>query len=99
MDHEYTRMAGGEEITYKLVETCGACPEQYDVFIGEAYVAYLRLRHGRFTVDCPFGVTIWTAFPKGDGIFEWEERDTYLTQAIDRIHADIYHWAVAEGES
>ena len=32
----------------KLIQTCGACPEQYDAFIGEEQVGYLRLRHGYF---------------------------------------------------
>jgi len=36
-----------------LVETCGACPEQYDAMVGDRMVGYLRLRYGNFTVTCP----------------------------------------------
>ena len=37
----------------KLVQTCSACPEQYDAFLGDELVGYLRLRFGNFTVQCP----------------------------------------------
>lgn len=70
---------------YRLQQTCGACPEQYDVFddLGQQ-VAYFRLRHGGFRVDVPDcgGETIFTANPKGDGIFDPEERVYYLTEAV-----------------
>jgi len=36
---------------YKLVLTCGACPEQYDVFKNGQQVGYLRLRHGFFSAE------------------------------------------------
>jgi len=35
--------------------TCGACPEQYDVFKGNVEVAYIRERHGHCRIDMPFG--------------------------------------------
>jgi hypothetical protein len=70
---------------YRLVRTCLACPEQYDVFddLGQQ-VAYFRLRHGRFRVNVPDhgGEEIYHANPKGDGIFLNEERVKYLTEAI-----------------
>lgn len=74
-----------EEI--KLVETCGACPEQYDAFIGSKQVGYLRLRNGYFRVDFPDcgGETIYEADPKGDGIFDSEEREFYLNEAKNAI--------------
>lgn len=34
---------------YKLVNTCSACPEQYDVYREDKLVGYLRLRHSKFT--------------------------------------------------
>ena len=73
------------EIT--LVQTCGACPEQYDAFIGDNQVGYLRLRHGYFRVDYPDynGETIYSAEPKGDGCFECDERDHYLKEAKKAI--------------
>lgn len=71
---------------YTLVMTCGAWPEQYDVYKDGKYVAYLRLRHGRFTVDAPnIGNTIYRAFPEGDGYFTDEERDFYLNEAVEAI--------------
>ena len=49
----------GKEINgYLLVMTCECCPEQYDVYKNDEKVGYLRLRHGVFTVDCPYGNTI-----------------------------------------
>lgn len=72
---------------YKLVETCSACPEQYDVFVNGQQVGYLRLRHGHFSVSYPdhYGETIYSASPRGDGIFEPEERNFYLNEAIKAI--------------
>ena len=72
----------------KLVRTSLAMPEQYDAFdeSGEQ-VGYLRLRHSRFRVDFPTngGQTIFEANPKGDGIFDDDERDFYVQQACDAI--------------
>ena len=67
----------------ELTLTCGACPEQYDAFVGEKQVGYLRLRHGHFRVDFPEcgGETIYHAYPNGDGIFDPDEREFYLTEA------------------
>lgn len=65
----------------ELVETCGGCPEQYDAYKNDVCVGYLRLRHGVFTVDTDCGQTILTAYPKGDGVFEYEEREHYLKAA------------------
>ncbi len=33
--------------------TCGACPEQYDVYRGQVQVGYVRLRHGCLSVESP----------------------------------------------
>ena len=71
-----------------LVQTCCACPEQYDAYDAETreQVAYLRLRHGWFYVTCPYGgETVYMAFPKGDGAFEEEEREKYLSEAKKAI--------------
>lgn len=74
-----------EEIT--LTETCGACPEQYDAFVGARKVGYLRLRHGFFSVECPDvdGEMVYQAHPKGDGIFESDEREFHLEMAKKAI--------------
>ena len=66
----------------------GACSEQYDAFIEGEQVGYLRLRHGRFTVECPDcgGYLVYSANTNGDGSFEKTERDYYLSFAVDAIH-------------
>jgi len=72
----------------KLVKTSEFSPEQYEAFdeLGNQ-VGYLRLRHGWFRVDYPKhgGETIYEAHPKGDGIFEDDERDLFLQQAYNAI--------------
>ncbi len=74
-----------EEIS--LVQTCVGCPEEYDAFIGDEQVGYLRLRHGYFRVDSPdcHSETIYGAHTKGDGMFESDERDQYLLEAKQAI--------------
>jgi hypothetical protein len=70
---------------YKLVRTCYACPEQYDVFNKKnSLVGYLRLRPGVFTVQYPdvYAPVIFEAYPVGDGLFEHYERDHFLTKAV-----------------
>lgn len=80
---------------FRLVMTCFACPEQYDVFKdsdkGSTKVGYLRLRHGRFTCTFPdvSGEDIYSSEPKGDGIFEEDERDFYLDRAIEAIKKEL----------
>jgi hypothetical protein len=76
----------------ELIETCDACPEQYDAFLDGQLVGYLRLRHGYFSVECPNsgGELVYSAYPYGDGIFEYEERDKYLNVAKEAI----YNWII-----
>ena len=71
----------------ELRVTCPAWPEQYDVFEGDAQVAYFRLRHGEFRVDVPTcgGPTIYVASPRGDGMFTQDERQMYLTEAVAAV--------------
>lgn len=80
----------------ELIQTCGACPEQYDAIVTEPdgfkkQVAYLRLRWSRFSVHCPDvdGDVVYTATigDSGmDGCFESdEERDKHLAAAKDAI--------------
>jgi hypothetical protein len=78
---------------YKLTLTCIACPESYDVFDPEGkHVAYMRLRHGTFTVSCPDygGDIVYDVRPKGDGIFVDDERIAYLHAGI---HA-MQEWTI-----
>lgn len=68
--------------------TCTACPEQYEVLDGQGNeVAYLRLRHGHYTVSVPDvgGEVIYEAFPQGDGMFDDDERLKYLEESVNHI--------------
>lgn len=74
---------------FKLVQTCGGCPEQYDVFLSsdpETKVGYMRLRHGHFRAE-HMGEVVYEASPRGDGTFEWDERDRFLNAACKAIKA------------
>lgn len=73
-----------------LYKTCSACPEQYDVYLNGQCVAYLRLRHGRFRADVPFGHTVYESTDmEGDGSFETDERDKFLTEACEAILKEL----------
>lgn len=74
-------------MSYTLVETCYACPEQYDVFDGKRLVGYLRLRHGYFAAYYPDvdGECVYEADTIGDGCFDDDERDMHLTAACVAI--------------
>lgn len=72
----------------RLIQTCGACPEQYDVYDGEEKVGYMRLRHGYFYVQYPSsgGTVVYTANPRGDGSFADErERKLHLRMGCRAI--------------
>ena len=84
-------MSAGAPLTaddIRLDQTCGACPEQYDAYDPDGkQVAYLRLRHGYFTVDMPDagGTEVYSARPLGDGVFDPDEREDYLHEASQVI--------------
>ena len=71
----------------ELDMTCGACPEQYDAFLKDEKIGYLRLRHGYFRVEYPYvhGIIVYESHPIGDGIFEDHERKKYLKKAKEAI--------------
>ena len=75
----------------KLIKTCDACPEQYDVINPDTDVmlGYIRLRWGRFRVTCPdFGGEEVICEQISDdpiGIFPDEHRDQYLARALNAI--------------
>jgi hypothetical protein len=76
----------------KLIKTCDACPEQYNAFNGQGkLVGYLRLRHGYFSVRYPnsSGKEIYNANPTGDGLFDYDERDFFLKEAVKAIKKEI----------
>ena len=60
-------MTSPDELT--LVQTCVACPEQYDVFRDGEQVGYLRYRWGYFTAKTPdAGGTVVYEASYGDGL-------------------------------
>ncbi len=71
----------------KLVMTCQACPEQYEVFFEGFQIGYLRLRGGSFKAIYPDvgGELVFTASPKGDGVFQEAERFKYLKAAVTAL--------------
>jgi hypothetical protein len=73
-----------------LKKTCSSCPEQYEAFHQDVQVGYLRLRWGTFRVWVPdhTGNCIYEACPDGDGMFEPEERQQYLQNAVNAIIKD-----------
>jgi len=74
---------------YRL-EGGGMCPEQYDVFDGEKQVGYLRLRHGDFSAEWTEEgktKTVYEDCPNGEGRFDDDEREKYLTAAVNAIDA------------
>lgn len=77
-----------------LYQTCGACPEQYDLVDNKGNcVAYFRLRYGYFSVECPDigGKLVYDAHPDGDGCFMPYERKSYIESAIDAVKKH-YGW-------
>lgn len=71
---------------HRLICTCSACPEQYEVFYDatKQHIGYLRLRHGHFRADYPDcgGDTVYDVHTKGDGVFDDDERMEHLTNAV-----------------
>lgn len=82
-----------EQPHVRLEMTSSACPEQYDAYLHDRQVGYLRLRHGHFHVEflgCG-GETIYEANTIGDGIFDPAERSYHLQRATDAILARMNH--------
>ena len=78
-------------VEFKLEMTCFACPEQYDVYLDNKQVGYLRLRHGHFRCDylkCG-GKRLFDTYTEGDGIFEEEERDPMIREALSAIMNEL----------
>ena len=77
---------------YRWICTCGACPEQYDVFYKDKCVAYGRLRFGNFTVsnDAYREIEFYrAAFSDGwKGCFDTQkEREYHINLAQKNIEA------------
>lgn len=73
----------------KWKQTCGACPEQYDIFKKGERVGYFRLRHGWLSVECPGinGTVVYeTSDFGGDGCFaDQAAREKHLHKAEKKI--------------
>lgn len=69
----------------KLIETCYACPEQYEAYYDSNEIGYLRLRHGYFRAEYN-GKVVYDANPEGDGRFTDEERPKHLKKAKKAIY-------------
>jgi hypothetical protein len=71
-----------------IVQTCGACPEAYDVYHNGDMIGDMRLRNSYFSAR--FGCdVVYDAYPKGDGIFECDEREKYLALALEAIYYEM----------
>jgi hypothetical protein len=79
--------------TFKCVCSCQICPEQWDVYIDEHVVGYLRLRWGYFKAAFPdaSGEIIYeTSRILGDGCFDnGKERMREMKRAIKAIHKEV----------
>lgn len=71
-----------------LKQTCGGCPESYNVYHNDEYVGHLRLRNGIFTAYFQDRAT-YQVTTIGDGIFESEEREYHLQLACETIWAEM----------
>lgn len=99
-DQEFTPEDGDAGRVIRF-EGGGACPEQYDAFIGEQRVGYVRLRHGTLRVDYPEcgGERVLDGCPMGDGTFEPEERPEWLDKARAALYETWYgDWHDASDE-
>lgn len=77
-----------------LCKTCSCCPEQYDLVDRDGYtLAYFRLRHSYFSVECPDvgGDLVYQAHTEGDGEFEDYERIIHINKAMEAVRRH-YGW-------
>jgi hypothetical protein len=78
-----------------FLETCEACPEQYDVRNEHGdMVGYVRLRGGRFRVMCPdvYGEVVLEHTFEGD---EWKgtfDSDTERAEFLKKAEHAILNW-------
>lgn len=71
-------------VVLKFIETCCACPEQYDVYLDNKQIGYVRLRWGIVSASYPNyeGLTVYRE-QVGDGLqgefSNEEDRTLHLT--------------------
>jgi hypothetical protein len=74
----------------RLVQTGWGCPEQYDAYLSRQLVGYIRHRHGTTESHCPLGKVVWDDDSSiGDGLFDDEERDRFLTACCMAILLEL----------
>ena len=68
---------------YHFELTCLACPEQYDVYVGDLMIAYVRLRHGRLRVEHPDigGKEVYKAI-----LDDWEDQGRFADDEQRMMH-------------
>ncbi len=71
---------------YTLVETSPSAPEQYEVYIDDKEIGFLRLRHGTFRAEYRSKTVYEKKDPAQDDHFFDIARERYLTEAIFAIH-------------
>ena len=81
----------------ELIQTCGACPEQYDAMLDGKRVGYLRLRWGWFTVTCP-GVSGEEVYEKqtGHDLAGRFENDEQRKKQLKKARKAIAKWVLDE---
>jgi hypothetical protein len=62
-------------------------PEQYNVYLDDTQIGYLRLRHGCFSAFYPDhgGDHVYAASTRGDGEFAPDERQGFLDEAVKAL--------------
>jgi hypothetical protein len=104
-DGAFIPTPGRPPVVVRLEETSYACPEQYDAYIGDQEVGYLRLRHGTFYAEYPEcgGREVYAATAGGDyagGRFDPDKRDEQLDHARARLYAAwLDEWGNATPEA
>lgn len=77
---------------FYLDKTCGGCPENHDVYVLEneklVYKGYLYVRYGGYRVCNVDNDVIANPEIKGDGLFEYEEREHMLKLGCSLIYKD-----------
>lgn len=80
MNYNYRNLIPSQlESNLRLVQSSGACPEQYEMLYNDDEIALLHLRYGHFRVFNSRDQILYEAYPAGDDVFENNEREFYLT--------------------
>ena len=84
----------------RFKKTCSGCPEQYDVFdSNDEQVAYIRLRWGCLTAECPdVGGNLVYEADVGDGFTGSFRSENERRMHIYRIAAAITEWITKPNE-